>query len=150
MVVIHILISLLKSQTFWTAVAFFSIIVLLRQLRFDAWLKAQEIFTEEKFTEARGEVLKRHKEPESWDSIDKKYKYHVCRKMDELCHLIPYFGLIPYLGMLKAFKVWDDPLGKSWKVLEKFVVKERQNIGWPRKWKAFEHYGKKALRRIEC
>ena len=60
--------AVLKSDTLmsaisaiFTAIASGAIIFAIRQLRFDAWLKAQEIFTDEKFTQARGKVFARLK-----------------------------------------------------------------------------------------
>jgi hypothetical protein len=41
-----------------TVVAAGGILFAFFQLRFDAWLKAQELFTDEKFTSARGLILR--------------------------------------------------------------------------------------------
>jgi len=143
--------QILTSQTFWTAVtaivasiASLAVIFAWRQLRFNAWLKAQEIFTEKRFVEARGVVLVHYPDPpKQWSKGEKEDAFLVCRKMDELARLKRY------LGTRKMLATWDDPLGKCWCVLKPLVLEERHTIKWKTKWDAFEHLGEKAFRRVK-
>jgi hypothetical protein len=93
------MIELLESNTFWSALsaiftlfALGGILVAIRQLRFDAWAKTQEIFTNPTFTKARGAVF------QCLDAPQKVYKYEdaleVCRKMDEMAHLGSKMGSV--------------------------------------------------------
>ena len=56
--------KILSSPTFWTAVGAISAVIATRmiylakrQLEFSCWLKAQEVFTNDKFVEARKKIL---------------------------------------------------------------------------------------------
>lgn len=61
-----------------------------RQLWLNAWLKAQEIFTEEKFTEARSKIFSRlENAKQSWTKQEEEEAKLVCRKMSELADLVP-------------------------------------------------------------
>jgi hypothetical protein len=140
--------SVFTCGTFWSAVgaiatvfATIGIFLALRQLRSAAWLKAQEVFTEKKFTEARGEIFSRLGHNSShWSEEEKKLAMDVCRKMDELCRLTPFLGR-------RAIAVWDDPIAKAWTVLEPLVREERERCRWDTKWRAFEKCARKALHR---
>lgn len=142
------MIELMKSDTFWSAVSALAtvagvaaIVYAIRQLRFEAWLKAQEIWVSDDFTEARGKIFKRVDDLSgAWTPDDEAVGLKVCRRVDE------FVRLAPYLGKRKMLRVWGDPLAKAWLVLESLVRRERDRTGWPTKWDAFEEFGKKALK----
>ena len=143
--------GIIINQTFWTAIgagsAFFGALTIFlarKQLLFNVWLKAQEIFTKDEFTKARGVVLSYYPTPPTeWNESEKKDAFFVCRRMDEIARLAPY------LGKNRFLKTYYDPLGKCWVVLEKLVKKERELCGWKNKWNEFEALGKKAVSMIE-
>jgi len=127
-------------------VACIGIAVAARQLRFNCWLKAQEIFTEDEFVEARRKVYSRL--PGRTCELPKEWTPHdhlVSRKMDELVRLAPYLGLFG-AGKRLILKTWDDPLAKSWIALRPLVEKEQER--WPKKWHVFEEFGKKAAAQL--
>src|SRR2546426_9529767 len=108
-------------NTIWTAVGALATIAAVvavyfagRQLRLDAWLKAQEVWVGDEFTKARGRVFRHLRGPEaSWDREDQEAGLLVCRRTDEFCRLSPYFAVFEYRAREEVLKVWDDPLGKS-------------------------------------
>lgn len=142
--------------TFWsavsaifTAIASIAIILGIRQLQFDAWLKAQEIFTDDDFVENRAKIFTRLSNPnQPWTDDEKKMAEKVCRKMDELARLVPFFGLFPFSRRKLFFDTWDDPLAKTWLVLKPVVKQEQERCKWPAKWKAFEELGQKAVNKL--
>jgi hypothetical protein len=135
-----------------TAAATAAIFFAIRQLRFEAWVKAQEVFTHGDFTDARGTIFARLDKDEDcewndgWSADEKRAAMIVCRKMDEFCRLVPYLGLVPWLGRRRALAVWDDPIAKAWFLLKPLVRAEQQR--WPRKWNAFQKLGSTALNRL--
>jgi len=138
--------------TFWTAIGSIftavgavAVIFAAMKLDFNAWVKAQEIFTQTDFTEARGVVLPRYRTGKSvpWTPADKDKAMIVCRKMDEFARLIPFLRR-PFV-----LKTWYDPIGKCWDVLEGIVLQEQQDCDWPEKWAAFEQLGKAARQRLK-
>jgi len=123
-----------------------------RQLSFNCWLKAQEIFTEGSFTKARGRVYSRipsgtnqssKESSKEWTDDD----FLVCRKMDELARLAPYLGFFGS-GEKLMLKTWLDPLAKSWIVLHSLVCEERKKTPKWQKWDAFEKLGKEAAKQL--
>lgn len=141
--------SLVSSDTFWiavtavfTGVASTGIIFAARQLRFQAWLKAQEIWTATDFMQSRGRIFARlNTRNRNWTAEEKTEALQVCRKMDE------FAGLIPYLPRRRALQVWGVPFAKAWCLLEPIVNEERAKTGWQDKWRAFKKLGTSALRR---
>lgn len=141
------MIELIKSETFWSAVSALAtlagvaaILFAARQLRFEAWLKAMDIWVAKDFTEARRKLFARLENLQApWQPDDKALGLYVCRRVDE------FVRLAPYLGRRRMLSVWGDPLAKAWLVLEPRVIEERQSCGWPTKWDAFERVGRKAL-----
>jgi len=139
--------ELLKSATFWSAVGAIAtlagvgaIFYASRQLRFEAWLKAQEIWVLEEFVQDRGKVFARLDNLEQpWLKEDRAIGLRVCRRVDE------FVRLAPYLGRRRMLAVWGDPLAKAWIVLHTLVDEERKDSGWQTKWDAFEKLGRKAL-----
>jgi len=141
--------GLFRSELFWiaftavaTAVGSSAIVFAIRQLRFDAWLKAQEIWTGKEFREARAHILARSdKATEAWkpEKEELQTALEVCRKMDE------FAGLLPYLPRRTALQVWGVPFAKAWLVLRPVVEQERAKCHWPEKWQALERLGEKAL-----
>jgi hypothetical protein len=128
---------------FFAAIGTGAIVVAVRQFYFSTWLKAQEIFTGEYFTTARGVVLQYYCQSDKvWTEENKKKRVLVCAKMDELARLVPF------ISKKKVLETWDDPMGKCWHVLQDFVIQERQETSWEVKWKAFEDLGKEALARV--
>lgn len=141
--------SIFCSEIFWaavgaifTAVSSGAIIFAIRQLRFDAWLKAQEIWTSDEFTKLRGNIYSRLENSEQdWSSEMEKEALTVCRRMDEFARLIPY------LPKRTALEIWGIPFAKAWLILEPIVKKERIKTAWEQKWSGFEELGRSALRR---
>jgi len=140
------------SSMFWSAltaiftgITALAVILAKRQLQFQAWLKAQDLFTHPKFIQARSVVYSLKGRPyTAWSSTEAESAKYVCRKMDELAHLIPY------LGRKKALSVWDNPIARTWSILEEFIRDERSSskANWLRKWYAYEDIGKKCISRI--
>jgi hypothetical protein len=111
--------------------------------RMSAWLKAQEVWTERRFTEGRGKMFMRLRlGPAVWSAQDTEDGKEVCRRLDEFAHLAPF------LGQDKVLDVWDDPLAKAWLVLEPVVLAERENSRWQTKWQSFENLGQAALAKL--
>ena len=111
------------------------------QLRFDAWLKAQEIFTDINFVEARRALFARLKDSKAPCTDDQIAL--VCRKMDELARLIPA------LDEARALQTWDDPFAKAWFLLRDLVEAERKTTGWQQKWDEFQKFGEKAQQKLK-
>ena len=113
-----------------------------RTFKFNTWLKAQAIYTADKFTESREAILSGYpvvlRVPLSVD--DKKHALRVCRKMDELAWL-RHYGL----SDRKILEAWGKPMGKAWIVLEK-VIEEQRSVD-AEKWKNFEEIAIKAIKR---
>jgi hypothetical protein len=121
----------------------YTVYLAVRQLRFDAWLKAQEIWTTKPFTEARGHIfahLDGHT-PQEWTNANESEALEVCRRMDEFARLTPY------IRKKTVIRVWGSPFAKAWLVLEPVVKRERAKCEWPDKWQAFEHLGLAALKK---
>jgi len=139
--------ALVKSDVFWSAVGAVATVVgaiaiffAVSQLRFEAWLKAQEIWTAREFTQARGRVFARLDSGNTeWTEKEEDEAFDVCRKMDE------FAGLIPYLPKRTALRIWGVPFAKAWLILAPVVDKERAKCAWPDKWHAFERLGRSAL-----
>ena len=146
----------MEPITIWTAVgalatvtAAFGIFFAGRQLRFAAWAKTQEIFVEEKFVKARGRVFKHLQQPTlEWNVEAQDAGFQVCRRMDEVCRLAPYFAFTPWTAQKTFLEVFDDPLAKSWAPLQPLVIAERDMVGWKTKWDSFEKLGGAALNRL--
>ena len=143
------MLELLKTEIFWSATSAVAtvagvaaIFFAIRQLRFEAWLRAMEIFMAREFTVARGLIFARadHDEVE-WRDDEKKAGLDVCRRMDEFARLIPH------LPKKTALDVWGVPFAKAWLILAPLVDQERAKCRWPTKWDAFESLGRDALRR---
>ncbi len=126
-----------------------AVFVAVRQLQLEAWIKAQEIFTKDDFIKARGTVFSHLSNAGScWEQKDQEAGFIVCRGMDEFCHLAPYFAFSKIEGQKKVLDVWDDPIGKSWALLEPLVMEERKKVKWDKKWKAFKELGCAAFRQL--
>ena len=146
-----ILDNIITSGTFWSAagavatmVASVAIFQAAKQLRFDAWLKAQEIFTDREFVAARTTVYGHLPKPtETWSPTDLDAGLLVCRQMDQLCHLQEF------LGRKRILDTWANPLATSWALLKWLVVQERQRASWAKKWSAFETLGEAAIQAME-
>jgi hypothetical protein len=124
--------------------AFFALRHTAKEREFHCWLKAQEIWTEEKFRLGRGKIFERLRQPEAaWSDEDKDNAKEICRKMDEFARLVPYLGADTVLD------TWDDPLAKAWIVLEEIVREERSSHAqWSTKWRGFEEIGLEALNKM--
>jgi len=126
----------------------FAVFLVMMQIQFASWIRAQEVFNDCKFRKARGKVLKRYWQSEKERAeLKESDAYLVCAKMDEFARVVPYMK--PFIRKKKVFNNWDDPIGKCWHVLEKFIDEEREKTGWEMKWKAFEILGKKAYAKVE-
>lgn len=126
-----------------TIAAATAIFFAIRQLRFEAWLRAQRIFVNDRFRKSRGVVFSYLTPRELTHDAETKDDFaKVCQLMDELCRLKPF------LGRRKILRVWDDPIGKAWFVASKWVKREREICSWNSKWDEFEKLGKAALKRV--
>ncbi len=84
-----------------------AIILAVRQFKFSTWLKAQEIFVDSDFREARGVVLPHYWQKDKlWADDEKKKRELVCARMDELARLVPY------IKEKTVLETWGDPMGK--------------------------------------
>jgi hypothetical protein len=141
--------AMLKSELFWTAagaiatgVGSVAILLAVSQLRFEAWLKAQDIWTAQDFIAARGRVFARLDAMSAeWARDEEAQALDVCRRMDE------FAGLVPYLPKRTALRIWGVPFAKAWAVLEPVIQRERTKCDWPDKWHAFERLGRAAIKR---
>ena len=116
-----------------------------KTFEFNTWLKAQEIYTNPDFYKAREAVLS------SWDfgqtypanirGYERKNAILVCQRMDELARLEPY------LKEEKIIGAWGRPMGKSWLILEKFVIKGEREKDDNKKWTPFEELAGKAIKK---
>jgi hypothetical protein len=139
----------MEWSTIWTAVGSLASVAsagaigfAVYQLRFDAWLKAQEIFTDDDFVKARGAVFGYFDNTtQPWPPIQGSDALKVCRKMDEMAHLSRAVGR----GRMLA--VWGHPITKAWLLLEPTVKQERTTAKWDEKWQAFEVLAGEAVRR---
>lgn len=129
-------------STVSTILAASIIIFAMKQLRFEAWTKAEKMFVEDKFKESRKIIFSYLvTTKEQHDEQDIEHFFRVCQSMDRLCHLEPFLG--KYL-----FSNWYDSIGKAWFVVQKYVQKERTICDDATKWKAFERIGSKALKKL--
>jgi hypothetical protein len=141
------MLSLFKSEVFWiaitgiaTGVASTAVFIAVRQLRFEAWLRAYEIWSADAFTKQRGEIFAfLDRADKTVPSANTETALEVCRKLDE------FAGLIPYLPKRRALQVWGVPFAKAWVLLSTIVADERKKSKWPEKWNELERFGKEAL-----
>jgi len=114
-----------------------------RQLRLQAWLKAQDIWCAPGFRKNRGKIFALLKKPgQSWTEEEKAVGCDVCRRIDELACLAPD---LPRQKMLAA---WGNPIAELWRGLSHLVREERESHKWPKKWDAFKNLGEDAERRL--
>jgi len=123
----------------FTGLASLGIFLARKQLRYDAWVKAQDIFNDDEFRKARTALFACLDTPGSSCTIENAEI--VCRKMNELCHLAEF------LGERRILINWGNPLAKAWHLLGAFVDDEIKQSNWEHKWRAFQKIGKKALER---
>jgi hypothetical protein len=110
---------------------------------FEAWNKAQEIWTRPAFRELRSKVFERLRDSSiPWTQQDVTEGKEVARLMDEFAHLSQFLSE----GVM--IDTWDDPLAKAWIVLEPIVKEERAKQDWAEKWRRFEEMGQKALAKL--
>jgi hypothetical protein len=122
----------------------FTLRATVNQLRFGAWLKIQQIWTNEEFTNARGRLFARLDNPKRiWTKEEKDEALWICQKMDEFAGLV-----IRFLDMKDILEIWYDPVGKTWFLLRPVVQEERQGIGWSTKWERFEDLGERAYKML--
>jgi hypothetical protein len=106
------------------------------QLRFDAWLKAQEVFTDEDFVNARAALFAHFDNAvDPWPLVSSEDAKKVCRKMDEMAHLRSF------VGQERTLESWGIPIAKAWLLLQPTVEQERSRSHHPKKWEAFERLG---------
>ena len=145
-------------DTFWSAtgavatvIAIGAIIAAYRQLKFEAWNRCQEIFTENTFFENRKRLFERlQNQNRPWSRYDLRAAIQVTGKMDELCRLSRFFG------KRQMIRVWGNPIAKSWAFTSGIVILERTRTHWDDKWNSFERLGTKSMShlkssvRIDC
>ena len=112
-----------------------------RTFKFSTWLKAQAIYTDKDFYNARKAIFSNYPNELVFTDELKDDAILVCQKMDELAHLKWY------VGEEKIIKEWGHQMAKAWKMLEKFVECVRNEEGYLKKWKAFEDLAKKAAKK---
>lgn len=111
------------------------------QLRFDAWLKAQEVFTSDDFVKARASIFAHFDNAQNpFPPTKGEEALRVCRKMNELAHLS---GAVGRDRMLSA---WGNPVAKAWLLLEPTVKEERTVSAWDKKWSQFQTLGEEAMK----
>lgn len=72
----------------------------------------------------------------------------MCRKLDEICRLAPYFAFTKSGGEEVILDAWDEPIGNSWGLLEPLLTAEREKVKSEKKWEGFKSLGGKALNRL--
>jgi hypothetical protein len=118
-----------------------AIAIAIRQFRFEAWLRAEELIRS--FHEDRAKVFSRLPScTGSWSPEEKAHALEVCRKMNTVAYLLRF------LPRREALEHWDDPLAKAWVVLKPIVDEERVRTHWKSKWRHFEIWGERALDRL--
>ncbi len=127
-------------NTFWAAFGTLAIWAAVGQLWFNAWVKAQDIFTSACFVKARTAVFAHFDDPGQRPDPNSYDAMMVCRKMDEMAHLVPF------LGQKKVLREWGNPIAKAWLLLEPTVKGERERSHWDGKWRKFERLGRNAVR----
>ena len=131
----------------------------IRTLRFNGWLRAQEIFTDKHFAAARGRIFKKElpatdAELKAWlndndaqlskeEKADKRAASLVCWRLDELAHLMQ----MPGLHKRRAQRVWDIAFSKALVVLERYVKRRQNHDHDPGHWRAFMSVAEQALKR---
>lgn len=124
-----------------TVAATVAIVVAIRQFRFDAWLRAEELIRS--FHEDRAMVFSRLPSCTApWSAEDKVHAREVCRKMNTVAYLLRF------LPRREVLEHWDDPLAKAWVVLNPIVEEEREHTRWKMKWSHFEKLGTLALQKL--
>lgn len=119
-----------------------------RTLKFEAWLKAQGLFTEDQFTEARGRVFAKESPIPVGDlKTDPALKSAaglVCRRLDELAHLFD----MKVVDTRRARASWDIHFAKSLIALEPFIEHRRTTDHDPDLWRELVSVAEAALRRV--
>lgn len=77
-----------------------------------------------------------------WTEEEKAHAMEVSRKMNTVAYLMNF------LPRREALEHWDDPLAKAWVVLKPIVLEERKRARWNSKWKHFEVWGDRALKKL--
>ncbi len=120
-----------------------------RQIKFGTWIKAQDIFMDQKFTDARskvfGQLIEDHVPIENFEKLiqQEPHKEHgmlMCRQLDGFARLIGRWGL----SEKEACNVWGNPLMKAGKLLHPLIKEEQKQCKWDSKWAAFEKLARKA------
>jgi hypothetical protein len=132
-------------RTLATVIAAGGVYFAVKTFRFNTWLKAQVIYTDQEFYKARETVLSHfgfeEESPPTFSNQNKDQALLVCRKMDELAHLKWY------VGKKKIIETWGLQMGKSWMILKKLVDEVRRQDTHPEKWNAFERFAKIAIKK---
>jgi hypothetical protein len=116
-----------------------------KSIEMAAWVQATAVWTDKDFIEGRRVMLTRVQylgTAFAWSSRQKEIAMDVCRRMDEFAYLALF------LDQKRVLEVWDDPLGKTWAVLQPVVEEERKNVKWESKWSRFEELGSAALEKL--
>jgi hypothetical protein len=117
-------------------------IFVVRALRTSTFPKAQELYKEEEFVEARRAVLLNYENSRQNSltfNVSDEQAALVCCKMDELARMTSY------VGEEKMIEEWGAPIGKSWMILDGFVYAARNRDGDENKWIAFQNLAEKAI-----
>lgn len=133
--------------TFWSAVGAIAtlcgagaILFAVRQLRFEAMMKAHELFNTELLRQYRGELFARFdRDPRPFDDAEKERALYVVSQLDI------FVRLESYIGRRRLLRIWGNPIAKTWLLVQDLVADERSKVSWPEKWDALEAVGKAAV-----
>jgi hypothetical protein len=136
------------SSTSWSGVSALgsllgagAILYAARQFRFQAMMKAQELFNQEWFRTARSTLFARLDEsPRSFSESERREALVI------LSHLDEFARLESYIGRRRLIQIWGDPLAKAWILLEPLMADERIRAHAPEKWDVLASVCKRALR----
>lgn len=120
------------------------IVYAVKTFKFNTWLKAQAIYVNNEFYNARKDILShfgfKAPVPSRIGQGDEESAILVCQKMDELARLKSY------VGKKEIIETWGIPMGKSWMILRETVLAERKQ-SHDRKWDAFQRLAEIAIKK---
>lgn len=111
------------ASAIFTALAATGVFLAARQLKFDAWLRTQELWTNREVRDLRSWLLSAPDRKAA--ASDKTRAKDLCRKLDEFARLVPYLSWFPRFGTWYALRIWGNPLAELWTSLKDVVNDER-------------------------
>jgi len=149
--------KIFSNATVWTALGalcafgcLIGVLFALKQLRFSAWVNAQEIVTDPEFTGARTRIQDRFESEEYMPTgNDKEDAKMVCRRWDQLCWLV-FEG---FISKRKVLRYWCVSMGKCFIIVEErwYTISREREIakGHFDKWDAFFQLGSEAAKIVK-